>query len=121
MPNNFTPLQRQILLQHLGLGRANATGARALSQLLGLPVGGNQVQLRGLIKECIEIDGDLIGAATGRPAGFFIINTLQELERYADSLENRTRSDNDRRSALINRWNTVNINNNTSKTILTIT
>lgn len=119
MPVNYTQQQRQALLAALGNGRQNAIGARRLAQLLGFSTGGNQVQLRGLIKECIEYDGDLIGAATGRPAGFFVITNLAELERYIDSLENRTRSDNDRRTALINSWNNSQ-NLNTNRTILTI-
>jgi hypothetical protein len=119
MPVNYTQQQRQSLLAALGNGRHNAIGARRLAQLLGFPIGGNQVQLRGLIKECIEHDGDLIGAATGRPAGFFVIANLTELERYIDSLENRTRSDNTRRTALINSWNNS-PNPNTNRTILTI-
>lgn len=90
-----------------------------MAGLIAFPTGGNQVRLRSLIKECIEIDGDLIGAATGRPAGFFIIITQQELEDYLDSLENRTRSDNDRRTALINNWN-ANPQNNTNRAILTL-
>ncbi|HKR04312.1 MAG TPA: hypothetical protein VJY62_06700 [Bacteroidia bacterium] len=120
MPVNYTQAERQVLLAALGLGRAAAIGARRLVQLLNYPTGGNQVQLRGLIKECIEVDGDLIGAATGRPAGFFRINTIQELETYVDSLENRTRSDNARRSALITSWNNSHANANINRNILTI-
>lgn len=120
MPINFNPQQRQALLATLGHGRQNAIGARRLAQLLGYPSGGNQVQLRSLIKECIEVDGDLIGAVTGRPAGFFIITTINELEIYLDSLENRTRSDNDRRTALINSWNNQPNVPNTIRLILTI-
>ena len=112
MPNNFPQHERQDLLNNLGTGRANAIGARRLAQILGYPIGGNQVRLRSLIKECIEFDGDLIGAATVSPSGFFIISDLQELESYVDSLENRTRSDNQRRTALINSWN----RNNTTQT-----
>lgn len=119
MPNNFSQQERQNLLNSLGIGRASAIGARRLAQLLGYPTGGNQVQLRTLIKECIEVDGDLIGASTGRPAGFFIISNLQELERYIDSLENRTRSDNDRRTALINSWNNQG-NQQTTRQILNL-
>jgi hypothetical protein len=120
MPINFTQNERQALLSTIGNGRQNAIGARRLAQLLGYPQGGNQVQLRALIKECIEFDGDLIGATTGRPAGFFRIMTVQELEIYLDSLENRTRSDNDRRTALINNWNNHQTNLHTNRQILII-
>ena len=119
MPNNFLQQERQNLLNSLGIGRASAIGASRLAQLLGHPTRGNQVRLRTLIKECIEIDGDLIGASTGRPAGFFIISNLQELEQYIDSLENRTRSDNERRTALINSWNNQG-NQQTTRQILNV-
>lgn len=120
MPVNHTQNQRQALLGALGNGRANAIGAKRLAQITGYPVSGNQVLLRGLIKECIEHDGDLIGATTGKPAGFFHIQNLPELEIYLDSLENRTRSDNDRRTALINSWNAQNINQNVGRQVLNI-
>lgn len=120
MPINYTQQQRQALLAALANGRPNAIGARTLAQQLGFPTGGNQIQLRTLIKECIEHDGDLIGASTGRPAGFFIITSLMELERYLDSLENRTRSDNNRRSALITNWNNNPNSQHTNKQSLTI-
>lgn len=119
MPINFTPEERYKLLNALGQGRKFAISAKALARTLGYPVGGNQVKLRGLIKKCIEIDGDLIGAATGKPAGFFIISTIQELETYLNSLENRTRSDNDRRTALISSWNRQ-VFTHTSRQILNI-
>ncbi len=112
MPQNFTLQQRQDLLNALSSGRANAIGAEPLAIQINFPTSSNQIKLRGLIKECIEIDGDLIGAATGRPAGFFKITTNVELERYLDSLERRTKSDNDRRNALINNWNATNIHTN---------
>ncbi len=72
MPINFTQQQRQALLAALGNGRSNAIGARKLVQILGYPVGGNQVQFQTLIKECIEIDNDSMGATTGRPEAFLL-------------------------------------------------
>lgn len=112
MPINFTPQQRQTLLSNLQTGRANAIGARRLAQILGFPTGGNQPRLRTLIKECIEIDGDLIGASNSSPKGFFLISNLQELDVYLNTLENRIRSSNERRTALIDAWN----NQNTQQT-----
>lgn len=120
MPINYTQQQRQALLASLGNGRPNAIGAGRLAKILGYPTGGNQVQLRTLIKECIENDNDLIGATTGQPAGFFIITNTIELEAYLNSLENRTRSDNDRRTALINSWNNQPNIPNTIRQILSI-
>lgn len=120
MPINFTPQQRQALLSALGIGRQSAVGAISLAQQLGYPAGGNQVRLRKLIKECIENDGDLIGAATGSPSGFFIISTINELDNYLDNLENRVISDNNRRTALIDSWNNQVAIPNTIKQPLTI-
>ena len=120
MPINYSQRERQALLSNLGQGRQHAINARRLAQILGYPTGGNQVQLRGLIKECIEHDGDLIGASTGRQAGFFIITNSIELEVYIDSLENRTRSDNERRTALINNWNNQTNVPNTNRQTLTL-
>jgi hypothetical protein len=121
MPFNYSQTQRQALLNALNNGRPQAIGAADLAAQLNYPVGGNQVHLRNLIKECIEVDGDFIGAATGQPAGFYIISTVAELEEYLDSLENRTRSNNERRSALINNWNNNPSIQNTTRQILTIT
>ena len=120
MPTNYTLIERRALLRTLGVGRSNVIGAKRLARMLNYSVGGNQVRLRGLIKECIEVDGDLIGAATGRPAGFFRISNIQELETYIDTLESRTRSDNVRRSALLTSWNNSHMNANAASNILTI-
>lgn len=121
MPTTYTQIERQALLNFLQRGRANAVGAFRLAQLLGYPTSGNQVQLRGLIKECIEIDGDLIGSSTYRPSGFFIISNVSELENYLDSLEKRTRSDNQRRTSLLNSWNGNPTNSPTTRQPLVIT
>ncbi|WEK37829.1 MAG: hypothetical protein P0Y53_09975 [Candidatus Pseudobacter hemicellulosilyticus] len=120
MPKTFTQQQRQDLLSALKKGRYNAIGAVSLAQQLGFSTSSNQVKLRTLIKECIEHDGDLIGAVTSEPAGFFEIATLSELEQYIDSLEHRTRRDNDRRSALIKNWNINNQAQQTTKQRLSI-
>jgi len=105
MPVTFSQQERRALLRVLRAGRRSAISAKRLAEALGYPASGNQVRLRSLIKECIENDNDLIGAATGRPVGFFKIATVEELEKYIDTLEGRIRSDNDRRTALINSWN----------------
>ncbi|HCL06348.1 MAG TPA: hypothetical protein DHW64_10450 [Chitinophagaceae bacterium] len=119
MPVTFSNTERKKLLKYLYKGRANAIGAKKLATAMGYPIGGNQVKLRTLIKECIEHDKDLIGAATGKPAGFFLISSLNELEEYLDSLENRTRSDNTRRTALLTSWNKSK-KNHTRRSILRI-
>jgi len=120
MPTNFTSVERIALLNILQSGRQNAIRAEDLARILRYPTTGNQVKLRKLIAECIEVDNDLIGAATGRPAGFFLIANISELEVYLDSLENRIRNDNHRRSSLLTNWNSRPISPNTNKHILTI-
>lgn len=121
MPTNFSQTDRTNLLSTLRIGRGNAIRAVDLARMINFPTGGNQERLRQLIKECIEEDGDLIGAATGRVnPGFFIISSIQELNIYLDSLERRTISDNERRSALINNWNNLNEENSTDRQILNI-
>ncbi|SEL93786.1 hypothetical protein [Parapedobacter koreensis] len=105
---NFTQQERQALLNALQAGRQNAINAVNLAATLGYPTLHNQPKLRKLIKECIELEGDLIASKTSHPRGFFLINDEQELENYLDSLESRTRRDNDRRNALIANWNNNN-------------
>lgn len=119
MPITFSNNERKKLLNNLQKGRLTAIKAENLAAAMGYPIGGNQVKLRTLIKECIEHDGDLIGAATGKPPGFFLIASLNELEKYIDSLENRTRSDNTRRTALLTSWNKSK-KNHTQRSILRI-
>ena len=118
MPITFSQAERRALLNTLRLGRQYAIKGAILAQSLGYPVGGNQVKLRRLIKECIEHDGDLIGAVTGQPAGFFRIENIQELNKYIDSLESRTRGDNIRRSAILNNWNNLNPGEESDRQIL---
>jgi len=121
MPINFTAQDRIVLLAALHTGRQNATRAIDLARTLHYPTTGNQVRLRLLIKECIEYDEDLIGAATSRPAGFYLISNLSELDTYIDSLERRTSRNNERRTALINNWNNnPNLNPKTNRHIRTI-
>jgi len=109
------------LLNALGHGRPNAINAHTLAQNLGYPTGGNQVEFLSLIKECIEIDGDLISAVTAQPAGFFLIGSVAELENYIDTLESRTWSGNERRTALINNWCGNPANTTTTRQPLIIT
>lgn len=61
MPTNFTQAQRTRLLAILQIGKRNAINATNIAKALGFPTGGNQVKTRDLIRECIQIDGDLIG------------------------------------------------------------
>lgn len=106
MPINFTPVQRRRLLRFLQVGKVYAINARRIAQHMGFPLGGNQVMARNLIRECIEHDGDLIASTLSNPKGFYKVDTVNtiELHSYLDSLENRAREINERRTWMLNNW-----------------
>ena len=117
MPTNFTQAQRTALLNILQTGKRNAINAKRISRALGFPTGGNQVKTRNLIRECIEVDGDLIGSSLSNPKGFYLIDqtNTRELESYLDSLENRSIDILQRRTWLIRNWNNTVPGNPTTK------
>lgn len=119
MPTNFTNAERTRLLALLQVGKGNAINATSIARVLGFPIGGNQVKTRNLIRECIEIDGDLIGSSLSKPRGFYLIDTTNkgELESYLDSLENRSIDILKRREWLIQNWNNTVVGNPTIKVI----
>lgn len=120
MPVNFTQAERKKLLKFLNFGIDNAINARTLAIHMGFPVGGNQVKTRNLIRECIEHDHDLIASTLRKPRGFYKIrrSNIQALHDYLDSLENRAREINGRRTNLINNWNTSVPTNQTNRNVL---
>ncbi|MEP7238425.1 MAG: hypothetical protein ABI685_11185 [Ferruginibacter sp.] len=103
---NFTPVQRRRLLLFLQVGKINAINARRIAQHMGFPLGGNQVMTRNLIRECIEHERDLIASTLSNPKGFYKVDTINtvELHSYLDSLENRAREINERRTWMLNNW-----------------
>ena len=120
MPVNFTNAERTQLLRFLNFGISNAVNATTIAAHMNYPTGGNQVKTRNLIRECIEHDQDLIASTLRNPRGFYKIrrNNIQELNDYLDSLENRAREINIRRTNLINNWNASVPANQTHKHIL---
>jgi hypothetical protein len=120
--NRFTQAERQSLLQFLQTGKRSAINASRIAAHMHFPIGGNQVKTRNLIRECIELEGDLIASSLSNPKGFYIvdINNLTEFESYLDSLENRAAEIINRRNHLIRNWNTVVVQNQTQRAILTI-
>lgn len=100
----FHQIEKQDLLNVLRRGRTNAIVAGVLAQNPGDSQNHNEVEISSLIKEFIENDGEQVPAVTGRPAGFFIINSLIEPEGYNHILERSARCDNKTRTALINSW-----------------
>ena len=119
MPVNFSIAERTRLLQFLNFGRATAINAPTIAAHMNYSIYGNQVKTRNLIRECIEHDQDLIASTLTKPRGFYKIrrNNISELNDYLDSLENRAREINLRRSNLINNWNSTS-GNPTVKQIL---
>ncbi|MGC4038853.1 MAG: hypothetical protein QM764_23045 [Chitinophagaceae bacterium] len=120
MPVNFTQTERTRLLQFLNYGIRTAVNAIAIANHMGYPIGGNQVKTRTLITECIEHDQDLIASTLKKSRGYYKIrrNNIQELNDYLDSLENRAREINNRRTNLINNWNAAVPANQTNRNIL---
>jgi len=120
MPVNFTQRERKRLLQFLKFGIGNAVKAPTIAAHMSYSTGGNQVKTRRLIRECIEHDQDLIASTLSNPKGFYKIrrSNIQELHDYLDSLENRAREINGRRTHLINNWNASVPANQTNRNIL---
>lgn len=120
MPVNFSQIERNRMLQFINYGRANAINAPTIAAHMGYSIGGNQVKTRKLIRECIEHDHDLIASTLTKPRGFYKIRrtNIQELNDYLDSLQNRAREINLRRTHLINNWNNSVPTNITTRPIL---
>ncbi len=119
MPTNFTQAQRTRLLAILQIGKRNTINATNIAQALGFLTGGNQVKIRDLIRECIEIDGDLIGSSLSKPRDFYLIDQTNknELDSYLDSLENRAIDILRRREWLIHNWNNTVAGNPTTRIV----
>ena len=122
MPTNFTNVERNNLLGILQVGKRNAKNAKTIAQALGFPVGGNQVKTRDLIRECIEVDNDLIASTLSKPRGFYLVDKTNksEAESYIDSLENRAKDILKRREWLIRNWNKAVPNNLTNKVVKSV-
>ncbi len=94
--SNITPeIKEQYRKRLLGLlqkGRSKAISSSTLSKYLGI----DERRLRILIRELIA-DGYLIASTTGSPAGFFIAETLPEVQEYAKGLRDRLIEDARRR------------------------
>lgn len=90
---------------------SNPVTADTLANYFHISDGGVEVDLRNIIRDAIN-HGELIGSNNH---GFFLINSLPELENYLDSLESRASSILHRRNNLIRNWNRIHSTNNSSK------
>ena len=78
---------KRILLRHEGEGKAVI--GRELAKMFGLK---DDRRVRLAIRDLIK-DGLPIAANTESPAGYFVVNTRQEADRYASSIRSRLISD----------------------------
>lgn len=96
------------LLAILPHSKRQAIHARDIARLLNLPVGGNEVETRNLIRDAI-VQGNVILSTPKN--GYWISNDKQETIRCIASLNNRSKEIADRSNALKDAWNNSNPNN----------
>lgn len=96
------------LLAILPHSKSQAIHARDIARLLNLPIGGNEVETRDLIRDAI-IQGNVILSTPKN--GYWISNNKQETLRCIASLNNRSQEIADRCTALRDAWNIANPNN----------
>lgn len=106
---NFSRSEINKLIAKLPKGKAKAINAPDLALQLGYSPAPNQEELRALIRQAIN-EGELIGSSN---SGYWIIDTVFEVEEVLNSLEQRAQGVCDRRNNLLNSWNSRNPKNNT--------
>lgn len=90
----------------LPLGKANSINAPDLARQLGYSSTPNQEELRALIRQAIN-QGELIGSSR---SGYWIMDSITEVEKVLNSLEQRAQGNCNRRNSLLNSWNAKNPN-----------
>lgn len=98
----------QQLLAAIPYGKNNAVHAQKLAQQLGLPVGGNEVETRQLIREAIEQGHIILSIPV---LGYWRSNNKQEVIECIKSLRERANEINDRSEAIKDAWNIANPTN----------
>lgn len=109
MPN-FNPADVPNLMAELRVGRINARHAEDLAAALGYNPNPNQEDLRALIRYAID-QGEPIGSNSN---GYWIMDSVQDVDRVLNSLEQRAQRTCDRRNNLRDTWNRMNPNNLTN-------
>jgi len=93
------------LIQHLtannNIDRQHPITASNLAIHFGISDGGVQVEMRNVIRNAIE-QGYLIGSCN---RGFYLINSLNEIEHNLNSLRSRAEKILIRRRNMLNIWN----------------
>lgn len=96
------------LLAAIPFGKQNAIHAQALAQQLGLPVGGNEVETRQLIREAIKQGHIILSIPV---IGYWRSNNQQEVIEYINSLQERADEIYERSLDIKNAWNIANPTN----------
>lgn len=109
MPN-FTQADINNLMSILQRGKQNAIHAVDLAIGLGYNPSPNQEDTRALIRYAIE-NGELIGSNNN---GYWILDSVAEVDEVLDSLEGRAQGVCDRRNNIKDHWNATHPHNNTS-------
>lgn len=103
----FTSADLVRLMSQIPKGKSSAISAPDLAVRMGLSPAPNQEELRALIRMAID-NGELIGSSN---SGYWIMDSLQELEEVLNSLEGRAQGTCDRRNNLLDSWNSKNPTN----------
>lgn len=98
----------QRLLSHISFGKANAIHATNLASKMGYPTGHNQVELRHLIHEAIQL-GNIILCNTR--VGYWRSNSKQEVQTYIKALNRRADEIYRRSNDIQQAWNQDHPNN----------
>lgn len=91
----------QYLTANNFIGRQTPITASDLAIHFGISDGGVQVGMRNVIRDAIS-QGDLIGSCN---RGFYLINSLNEIEHNLNSLRSRAENILIRRQNMLNLWN----------------
>ena len=91
----------QYLTANNNIGRQNPITAGNLAIHFGISDGGVQVEMRNVIRNAIK-QGHLIGSCN---RGFYLINSLPEVEHNLNSLRSRAKNILVRRRNILKSWN----------------
>jgi hypothetical protein len=106
----------QYLTANNYIGKNSPITAQDLALHFGISDGGQEVEMRNLIRDAIS-HNELIGSNN---SGFYLINNVDELEANLDSLQSRAESILLRRRNLMGSWNNQYPNNQSSRTDLNV-
>lgn len=104
------------LVSYIPVGKANPINASELAERMGLPSEPNQEELRAIIRQAIA-EGELIGSSS---SGYWIVDSIEELNSVIDSLERRAQGVCDRRNKLLTSWNDSHPEDQTDRALLSV-